>query len=166
MRLPAPVRIRRMSAGDVERVVEIAAGLPDAPHWPVSAYLEAMDRGHRPRRVALVADGNGGRVVGLAVANLVAPEAELETIAVAAEGQRQGVGAGLMRALMEELKAERVTELLLEVRASNKSALGFYRALGFLETGRRVGYYADPEEDAVLMRFRLERGAFDPSQKA
>lgn len=96
-----------------------------------------------------------GRIVGFAVAGLVAPEAELETIAVSAKAQRQGVGALLLRALAEELRTERVTGLILEVRASNRAALGFYRAQGFIETGRRPRYYADPEEDAVLMGLNL-----------
>jgi ribosomal protein S18 acetylase RimI-like enzyme len=48
-----------------------------------------------------------------------------------------------------------VSELTLEVRASNRAALGFYRAQGFEETGRRPRYYADPEEDAVLMGLNL-----------
>jgi ribosomal-protein-alanine N-acetyltransferase len=44
---------------------------------------------------------------------------------------------------------------MLEVRASNQAALGFYRGQGFRETGRRPRYYADPEEDAVLMLLNL-----------
>jgi ribosomal-protein-alanine N-acetyltransferase len=93
--------------------------------------------------------------VGFAVASVVSPEAELETIAVAAEAQRRGVGERLLGALVEELRAERVAELLLEVRASNAAAIGFYRVRGFEEAGRRARYYAEPEEDAVLMRMKL-----------
>jgi ribosomal-protein-alanine N-acetyltransferase len=48
-----------------------------------------------------------------------------------------------------------VREVLLEVRRSNVAAQGFYRSVGFVEEGRRPGYYADPIEDAVLMRLRL-----------
>jgi ribosomal-protein-alanine acetyltransferase len=95
------------------------------------------------------------RILGFAVASVVAPEAELETIAVAPQFQRRGLGALLLRALAAELRKEYVREVLLEVRASNRTALGFYRAQGFEETGRRVRYYADPEEDAVLMRLKL-----------
>jgi ribosomal-protein-alanine acetyltransferase len=96
-----------------------------------------------------------GVVVGFAVAAMVVQEAELETIAVAAERQRRGVGGLLLRALVDELKAAQVSELRLEVRASNQVALGFYCQEGFEEAGRRPRYYADPEEDAVLMRLRL-----------
>ena len=199
MSSPTPeVRIRRMGADDLGRVMEIAGSLEEAPRWLASSYAAAMDPLHTPRRIALVAElepqertsgakapvdsaglnvraeartlhrasvsaafqGEGigsanGRVVGFAVAGLMAPEAELETIAVVAEAQRRGVGGRLLRALVEELRAEQVTELILEVRASNRKAQGFYRAQGFKETGRRPGYYADPEEDAVLMGLNL-----------
>jgi ribosomal protein S18 acetylase RimI-like enzyme len=49
-----------------------------------------------------------------------------------------------------------VREVLLEVRASNQRARDFYRSLGWNETGIRPRYYADPEEDAVLMSLKLE----------
>jgi len=152
----AEVRIRPMSARDVGRVLEIGASLQEAPKWPAAAYMLALDPLNLPRRIALVAaDSVIDSPVGFLVAGLVAPEGELETIAVAQEGQRRGVGTRLLQALTEKLRTERVTDLMLEVRASNQVALDFYRALGFRETGRRVRYYADPEEDAVLMGIRL-----------
>ena len=49
----------------------------------------------------------------------------------------------------------RVREVLLEVRESNQSALAFYGSLGFVEEGRRHGYYDEPVEDAILMRLKL-----------
>ncbi|HEY1902880.1 MAG TPA: ribosomal protein S18-alanine N-acetyltransferase [Terracidiphilus sp.] len=148
-----------MSASDLERVLKIAGNLRQAPQWPASAYLKALDCENAPRRIALVAaEAESNTLAGFLVARVLGPEAELETIAVAAEGQRQGVGGRLLRALVEELRTERVSELILEVRDSNDAALVFYRAHGFEETGRRFRYYADPEEDAILMRLRMESG--------
>jgi len=198
---PAAVRIRRMSLADLDRVVEIAQSLKDAPHWPIAAYLPALDAKVIPARVALVAESLDGGVsgehssgakaqaeieastargpegtrscpdtkrvvealrateksaiVGFAVAMVVGPQAELETIAVAAEGLRRGIGRLLFAALAEKLRLERAEEILLEVRASNGPALGFYRSLGFRETGRRPRYYADPVEDALLLALPL-----------
>jgi [ribosomal protein S18]-alanine N-acetyltransferase len=150
------VRIRRMCEADVDRVMEIAASLQEAPRWPASAYASAVDSQHIPRRIALVAaDVKSDGFLGFLVAGITSPEAELETIVVAAEAQRRGVGGLLLRALVEELRTELLTELILEVRASNRAALGFYRAQGFKETGRRSRYYADPEEDAILMGLNL-----------
>jgi ribosomal-protein-alanine N-acetyltransferase len=154
-----------MCAADLERVLEIAASLQEAPRWPVSAYAAAMNPENRPRRIALVLEATAAiesvevpaahTILGFAVASLVAPEAELETIAVGPQSQRRGLGALLLRAVAAELEREHVTELILEVRASNRLALGFYRAQGFEESGRRARYYADPQEDAVLMRLKL-----------
>ena len=97
-----------------------------------------------------------GTVEGFAVACLLAPQAELESIAVAEAEQRRGIGRRLLLAMAEELRAAGVREVLLEVRASNQRARDFYRSLGWNETGRRPRYYADPEEDAVLMSLKLE----------
>ena len=149
--------IRRMARVDLDRVIEIAQSLKDAPHWPITAYQAALDEKSVPRRVSLVAeDPETGVVVGFGVASLAGPQAELETIAVAAEGQRRGVARRILAALTEELKQSQVREITLEVRASNQPALALYRSTGFKETGRRVRYYVDPVEDAVLLSLGLE----------
>jgi ribosomal-protein-alanine N-acetyltransferase len=143
-----------MTPGDLDRVVEIAWSLKDAPHWPLAAYMDALDPNAALQRIALVA-AETGAIVGFTVASLLAPQSELETIAVAAGGQRRGVGGRLFSGLVEELNLAEIHEVILEVRASNLPAFGFYRALGFSETGRRPRYYADPQEDALLLGLRL-----------
>jgi ribosomal-protein-alanine N-acetyltransferase len=156
----AEIQVRRMDIADLDRVMEIAQNLGAAPHWPPAAYREVLAPVAGPPRIALVAiDPYTNAVAGFAVVSLVAPQAELETIVVAADRQRRGVGRRLMRALTVELRLAAVVEILLEVRASNQPALAFYRRLGFLETGRRPRYYADPEEDAVLMSLHLDADA-------
>jgi [ribosomal protein S18]-alanine N-acetyltransferase len=153
---PANIQIRRMRASDLERVLRIADTLSEAPQWPASAYRSAIDPVGSIPRIALVAtaaEDNG--TVGFLVAGLVPPEAELETIAVFGALQGQGIGKLLLSALVEELREGCINVVHLEVRASNDRALGFYRAIGFEESGRRRRYYADPEEDAVLMALHL-----------
>ena len=149
-------RIRPMTPSDLDRVMEIAASLEAAPHWQPADYRTVLDPAAVPRRIALVAEeGAAGIVAGFAVASLLPPQAELETIAVASAFQRRGLAWKLFALLAGELHTAQVTELLLEVRASNCAALGLYLRLGFVETGRRPRYYQNPVEDAVLMRLRL-----------
>jgi len=149
-------RVRRMHETDLEPVLALAASLKDAPHWRREAYLLALDRYATPRRIALVAeDSEAASVTGFAVACLLKPQAELESIAVAEAEQRRGIGRKLFSAMVEQLTAAGVREVLLEVRASNQRARDFYRSLGWSETGIRPRYYADPEEDAVLMSLKL-----------
>lgn len=186
--------IRAMTAADIGRVMEIAEGLKDAPHWPPTAYESALDENALPRRIALVAEWAkwqsfcaGARseslgslsglkppsasefthfegeaetldrgVVGFVMASCVAPHAELESIAVAAEWQRRGVARRLFGELRKKLAEDwGATDVLLEVRAGNGSALALYHGLGFVEDGRRRGYYADPVEDAILLKLKL-----------
>jgi ribosomal-protein-alanine acetyltransferase len=153
--IPLPVRVRRMTPADLGRVMEIAQSLKEAPHWPCSAYETALNAQAMPQRIALVAEGVESGVVGFAVASVVPLQAELETIAVAAEGQRRGVGRNLFAFLAGELAIAHAEELFLEVRASNRAALALYLSLGFKETGRRSRYYIDPVEDALLLALRL-----------
>lgn len=145
------IRIRPMASGDVDAVLDLAAGLPTAPHWPRTAYITALDPAAWPRRIALVAEDADGSVVGLAIALLIPPQAELETIAVTATHQRQGIACALFAALVDALAGRQITEVTLEVRASNLPAQALYQSLGFQDAGRRPGYYAEPPEDAVLM---------------
>jgi len=155
-----------METGDIPRAMEIAEGLPHAPHWPVAAYEAALNPRSEPRRVALVAEAlepeapksyllESGAVVGFVVASLVAGEAELESIAVAAEAQRRGLGGQLLDHLLASLRELQATRINLEVRVSNDPALALYKRHGFGMTGRRAGYYADPVEDAVVMGLDL-----------
>ncbi len=155
MSFESSVRIRSMAAADLDRLVEIADALDHAPHWPRRLFEAVLDPSP-PKRIALIAEDSGtGAVVGFAVAGMVAPEAELESIAVSAGYQRRGVARRLYESLADELGRSQVREVLLEVRESNQAARAFYTSLGFVEEGRQPGYYADPVEDAVLMRIRM-----------
>lgn len=145
-----------MTPTDLDRVIEIEQNLKEAPHWPLEAYGSALRLEAMPRRIALVAeDAQTGRLEGYAIAAMVPPEAELETIAVATEYQHRGLGRRLFSALAGELREAKIDRILLEVRASNYRAQALYRSLEFEETGRRPRYYTDPVEDAVLLRLAI-----------
>jgi [ribosomal protein S18]-alanine N-acetyltransferase len=150
-------RVRRMAAADVDAVVKLASDLPTAPHWPREAYITALDPQREPVRIAEVAVTAEVELLGFAVCSVVPPQAELESIVVAPQFQRMGVARRLFEVLTGDLAGAGVTEVLLEVRASNDAALGLYTALGFEETGRRRGYYGTPVEDAVLLRRPVEQ---------
>jgi len=143
-----------MGPADLDRVMAIAASLRETPGWPRLAYMSAITPDAVPRRVALVAEAPG-EIIGFVIGSLVASQAELESIAVDRAAQRKGIGAALLKALVNEAGLASVDEILLEVRASNRKALYLYGRAGFAEVGRRPGYYLDPTEDAVLMRLPM-----------
>lgn len=148
--------IRPMVRDDIEAVMRMAASTPNAPGWTREAYLGGMKAQVQPRRISLIAEERQSKaLLGFAVASVIPPEAELESIVTAAAHRRKGVARELFSALKSRLRHQGVHELVLGVRAGNGAALSFYRFMGFTEDGRRPAYYADPVEDAVLMRLRL-----------
>ena len=87
---------------------------------------------------------------GFLVAQCGGPEWELENLAVLPALRRRGVGAALLATLLEEAGARHAERILLEVRASNQSAIRLYAQAGFQLLARRRGYYQNPTEDALL----------------
>ena len=152
-----PLEIRQLEAGDLDAVLGIAAVFTqEAPHWSRNQYDEIL-RGHSviPRIALAAEDAQSREVVGFVIASLVPPEAELEFIAVASDCLRRAIGSRLLAALVHHLKSAGVSELRLEVRASNLRAVRFYELKNFKQIGVRQAYYVDPEEDAVIMVRRV-----------
>jgi ribosomal-protein-alanine N-acetyltransferase len=90
-------------------------------------------------------------VVGFGGVMLEGEEAHVTNIAVAPERHRQGIGARLMLVLMRECLRRDVRDVTLEVRASNRAAQELYRRFGFAPGGVRPNYYAEVNEDALIM---------------
>ena len=157
------IRLRNMTEGDLEWVLALDRETEWAPHWPEETYrgyLGGNDRTGVLRRLALVAELDGERA-GVALGRLlldgVENSCELEWIAVGAGMRRQGVGRALMEGVEAWSQEHGGRRLMLEVRAGNITAQRLYGRSGWVETGRRRGYYRDPVEAAVLME-RVSNG--------
>jgi len=148
--------IRTMTERDIDRVQSIATALPTAPRWSRADYEVAVATGDGLRRIAFVAE-YASDLIGFVIANVLAPQAEIESIAVEAKAQGFGFGSSLLLAVLQELKLTGVDEVDLEMRASSSHGMAglMYNRAGFREVGRRRDYYHDPVEDAVLLQLRL-----------
>lgn len=163
-----------MAAGDLDEVLAIASAA-GGPQWPRSVYQSILSP-HIPgepapalSRFALICHQAcaelserseaqaGERPAGFGVVSLLRQErlAELEIIAVRPQLQRRGIGAALMRELLEAARRGEAQTMRLEVRRSNAPAIALYCRQGFQESGRRPGYYSAPAEDALLFEKAL-----------
>jgi len=86
-----------------------------------------------------------------------AGEAEILTLTVRPQARRRGLGRALVATAKAQALRSGVAALFLEVAADNAAALALYRAAGFVEAGRRRGYYprADGAIDALILRCDL-----------
>ncbi len=158
----AGFRIRVAEAADLRGVVALERATREAPHWKEAEYAAMVnadgDVDSEVQRRLLLAEGDGG-LVGFAVGKVIggnaAVAAELESVAVDAAARRMGVGRALCGAVAVWCREQGAKSLELEVRAGSAGAIALYGGMGFVEVGRRGGYYREPVEDAVLMRLNL-----------
>jgi len=101
-------------------------------------------------------------VIGFAVMRYGDDLAHLNLLAVDPAHRRRGVGRQLIRWLEETAETAGTFVIGLELRASNASALQFYKKLGYRELGEVTGYYQGVEP-AIRMS-RDVRVAINPTQ--
>ncbi|ARF99379.1 ribosomal-protein-alanine N-acetyltransferase [Veillonella atypica] len=139
--------VRRATIEDAKEIFAIEMECFSVP-WSLDS-IETELLNEDKKLYYVVEDANG--VVGYAGAWLVYDEGQITNIAIRPSARRQGFGAKLTSALIEECFKRGMHEIFLEVRISNLSALSLYRKLGFTVKGMRKNYYSEPKEDAYIM---------------
>ena len=145
--------IRALTDADIPAILTLERECASAAHWTEEQYHHILESS-TPSRLGLVVELDS-RLAGFLVARGLEGEWEIENILIAAVQQRRGLGTRLLAAFLDSLRKLRARAVLLEVRESNQPARSLYRKAGFIETGRRRGYYRDPAEDAITCRAEL-----------
>ena len=103
-------------------------------------------------------------VIGACWFTRVQGEAELIDFLISPTHRRKGLGALLLTGCLKRLSEDAVVSCHLEVRRSNKAAIGLYHKVGFSTVGERANYYrGNPEaEDAILMRWQTDERPLSP----
>jgi len=102
-----------------------------------------------------------GKTIGYLIAMLALDSADILNIGIDPYFKRQGYGTALLNHLIEELRKRDIGEILLEVRAGNKSAIQFYKKQGFEEISVRKNYYTknsknqSQREDGIIMSIKI-----------
>ncbi len=132
------------SRPDPERLAALHAVAFDPP-WDAAAFAALLAQ----PGVFEVEEADG-----FGLFRIVADEAEILTLAVRPDARGRGLGGKLTTkglAVARALGAERV---FLEVAEDNAAARALYGRLGFVEAGRRRGYYPGPggvRRDALIL---------------
>jgi ribosomal-protein-alanine N-acetyltransferase len=92
-----------------------------------------------------------GHVIGYVGAMLVIDEAHITTIAVAKDERGKGIGKALLYHCLTQAIAKGAVAATLEVRLRDAGAQALYHQFGFAPAGIRKNYYAEENEDGLVM---------------
>ena len=125
---------------------------------PELAYSRTELRGYIRRRSALTLVAElRGEIAGYVVAERGGRKVgHIITLDVRAQARRSGLGAKLMAAAEERLRAMGCASILLEVAVTNATAIAFYHRQGYATLATIPRYYND-RMDALLLGKKLTR---------
>ena len=98
----------------------------------------------------------GDKIAGYAGLHYMFDEAEVTNVAVFPEFRGKGAGRRLLRAQKEFCREKGILLLSLEVRESNRTAIGLYESEGFVPICLRKNYYSRPLEHGWLYQYSFE----------
>jgi ribosomal-protein-alanine N-acetyltransferase len=143
-----------MNILDIEAVVMIEEENFSMP-WSKTDFEDELKN---PKAMYFVAIENG-ELVGFSGLWNIVNEGNITNIAIKKQYQQQGIGTKLVEEMIERAKEDGINALTLEVRVSNKRAQHVYEKIGFEGVGIRKSFYQQPNEDALIMWYRiLEEG--------
>ena len=140
-----------MREDDVDQVMAIEELIYDFP-WTPGIFRDCLKVGYCCWLVTLEE-----RVVGYGVMSVAVEECHILNVCIHPAHQGQGLGGRLFRHLIQLGRQHGAKQAFLEVRLSNRRALGLYTRLGFTQVGRRKDYYPsiDGREDALVLSLAL-----------
>jgi len=133
----------------IDEVMSLERQLFPVDAWTVEQFWAELAQPTRSYVLAIQDDA----VLGYAGLFALAPEADVQTIAVSPKAQGRGIGGLLLEELIDQARAQGCTQLVLEVRSDNEAALAMYTRRGFEQLSTRRDYYA-PGVDAHVMRLQ------------
>jgi ribosomal-protein-alanine N-acetyltransferase len=148
---------RLATIGDAPHIAEMSRDLIESGlgwSWtPAKVAREIRDR-----ETLVLTARQAAKIIGFGIMSFGDEVAHLSLLAVRRELQRHGIGSAMFHWLKTSALTAGIATIRLELRAANRDARQFYRALGFEETGYAPGYYRG-RETALRMRLNLRPAA-------
>ncbi|MBC8230055.1 ribosomal protein S18-alanine N-acetyltransferase [bacterium] len=146
------ISIKEAKATDVPAIYKLSLCFSGATKgWTQSEIEEIIE--NRQCYYVLTSERNG-EIIGYALARFAWGKLHLMDIVVKEEMRLRGVGKKMMKQLIDFAKSKELSEVYLEVRASNIPAVKLYQSLSFKNRFIFRGLYDG--EDGIAMYLPLE----------
>lgn len=153
--MTATLDITAMTEGDLDQVIAIQKSA-ELTGWPRQLFVSELAREWAYLDVAREPGApDGQEVVGFSNYWLVHDELHLLNIAIRPDRRRRGYARRLLDHMLDFARERGCQLVVLEVRKSNHPAIELYRSYGFTAIGLRARYYAEDDEDALVMSLDL-----------
>ena len=144
----------QITLADVAKLMPIESACHSHP-WNEKTFKSCIGGRYFGQFSTLNAPSKNADIIGFYIGEHVAGEGTLMDICVPPEHQGKGYGKALLLSFFQQCEQLLLTKVHLEVRAKNISAQMLYINQGFIEVGRRSGYYPSATgfgyEDAIVM---------------
>jgi [ribosomal protein S18]-alanine N-acetyltransferase len=144
------IELRRLMLDDLGEIEEIERRSYPTP-WSRSMFAGELAKPSSICLGAFEADDEDGALVGYLIVSRYVDAWHVMNVAVDPEQRGRGVATMLLERLFEFTADDARRGYTLEVRVTNRKAIGLYERLGFRSRGLRRGYYTDNREDALIM---------------
>lgn len=94
-------------------------------------------------------------IIGYIAMSHIIDTMDIISIVIKKDYQRKGLASYLLNYVIDFARQIKITNILLEVRTSNKLAQKLYEKYGFKVINKRKNYYSNPIEDALIYKLDL-----------
>ncbi len=147
--------LRAMQPEDVPQVEAIEKEAY-RDRWSDFAYLSELQDNELACYVVLVPLGDEQKIAAYGGFWSVLDEGHITKVTVSREYRGKKLSKQLLLGMLKLAKLRGAERVTLEVRVSNKAAIGLYHKMGFTDSGIRPHYYTDNNEDAYIMWRELD----------
>lgn len=145
------VVIRKLTVDYIEQVIKIAqeTGLTN---WSAESYIKVLNKEETSGFLIIINE----KVIGFILLRVLLDEVEILNFSISEAYQKKGFGKTLFDAAVQDVKKSwKAENIWLEVRESNFRAIQFYEKQGFEIIYKRKNFYAQPSEDAFVMKLEI-----------
>lgn len=143
--------IEKANINDLDEVFELQKNLE---HLLIS-YDSLKEDLNSNNKVHFIAKTENNSVIGFIGISLLVDHVDIDYILVKEEYTRKHVASSILQHAIDYCKVKNISDIFLEVRASNKAAICLYEKFGFKNISTRKNYYPDNHEDALIYILKI-----------
>jgi ribosomal-protein-alanine N-acetyltransferase len=149
------MKIEVFSPSDIDAVLKIESHSFRQP-WGRISFLSELSCVEAIRLVARINREGLDTAIAYMCGRFIGNEIYILKLAVSEKWRTCGIASQLLKEGLCRAVEKNMFSAVLDVRLSNRPAIGLYRKHGFQTVGIRPGYYSDTGEDALVMRKNLK----------